>query len=563
MGVTQPRGFLPNRLGFAISPDGASIAYSAKHNDSQNIYIRNINELTTTVISDSEDGTSPFFSPDNKFVAYFAYDDEQLVLMKKPLDNEKTQILCTVLEAGQATWLSSGIIVFSDRTDEESETRRLFKVSDQGGTAEIIEEINSKDTQLTYAYPSALPGQNAILFTIFSEEKISVALLDLDTNQFDIIIPEGRGALYSASGHIVFARPSGLWAVPFDLESRTFNGKEVQLHPENNLQVNWHEILYALTPEGAFMFLAVPESRAEQRILAWVNRDGREETLPVPKAPYYAPALSPNGKYIVTGLADPKNEDLFIHEIASPQSLMRLTFDDGIDRGGVWMPDSLDIIFVSNRDDNGDLYRRPADGTGNLEKILERPFVQAPGTVDSQGNELVFIESNSGWDVGKLSLDNTDSITILIASEGSNNSNPDLSLNDTFIVYQSDETQSNEIYVRPYPNVEGGKWQVSSDGGVEPLWSHAGDEIFYRDENKMMAIKVSIDGDLFRFEPPIVLFESDFFTDKFGAREYDLEYPDGKRFLMIKELEPDDHTRLVYITNWTEELKRLVPPDTP
>jgi hypothetical protein len=136
---------------------------------------------------------------------------------------------------------------------------------------------------------------------------------------------------------------------------------------------------------------------------------------------------------------------------------------------------------------------------------------------------------------------------------------PSLSPDAKWLLYSSDESDRTQIYARPYPDINSGKWQISIDGGAQPMWSVDGSEIFFRNGNQMMAATIDSSG-LFRADPPTELFKGDFYNDDYNSREFDLEYPEGNRFLMVRELDTEDSTKIIHVENW---LHRLTQPDRP
>ena len=138
---------------------------------------------------------------------------------------------------------------------------------------------------------------------------------------------------------------------------------------------------------------------------------------------------------------------------------------------------------------------------------------------------------------------------------------PELSLDGRWLAYSALESGVRQIYVRPFPDTESARWQVTTDGGNQPLWAPDGSELYYRNGAAMMAVPIRTDP-VFRASLPVQLFEGEFINPDDSRRDYDLEYPEGRRFLMVEEFEPEvANTKLVFVENWVEELRRLVPVD--
>jgi len=205
---------------------------------------------------------------------------------------------------------------------------------------------------------------------------------------------------YSSTGDLIFVHAVALWSIPFDLQAREVVGTETQLNPQHDLSVPWHNSPYSFSDEGSLIFLPEPPEHEPQRALVWV-----EESVAAPHASHLAPRVSPDGTRIaVTGTLD-DNSYIWIHEIARPGSLTRLTFDPAVDRGNAWLPDSKTFVFGSFRSGTLDLLARSADGTGNATPVYSNSRPISPSSVSSDGKYLTYSELTNGWDVGLYSFE--------------------------------------------------------------------------------------------------------------------------------------------------------------
>ena len=202
---------------------------------------------------------------------------------------------------------------------------------------------------------------------------------------------------------------------------------------------------------------------------------------------------------------------------------------------------------------------------GTVDRLTESASSQAGYSFSPDGESLVFreVQPDTGNDLRVLSLAGDREVESLLATESSAN-NAELSPDGRWLVYQPNESGQDEVYVKPFPNVNGGQWQISTDGGTQPLWAPDGHELFYRRGTSLMAVPVQTEPS-FTPATPEVLFEGDYVLGTVGGgRAYDVAQ-DGRRFLMIKEGEgAEDESAppsLILVQNWHEELKRLVPVD--
>ncbi len=175
---------------------------------------------------------------------------------------------------------------------------------------------------------------------------------------------------------------------------------------------------------------------------------------------------------------------------------------------------------------------------------------------------MAFHELNpeTGYDLGSVSLQDEPLRKTLLATEF-RETHPQISPDGRWLAYTSDESGQGEIYVRPFPGMDG-KWRVSREGGTEPLWSADGRELFYRDGRAVLAVSVET-ASAFRSGDPRVLFSGPYrrWSTGYSGHTYDVT-PDGERFVMIRESETDlTGGEIIVIQNWLEELERLVPTD--
>lgn len=298
--------------------------------------------------------------------------------------------------------------------------------------------------------------------------------------------------------------------------------------------------------------------------LVWVTRNGLEESLPAePRAMFYAPRLSPDGKQLViTRIDEPgsANGEIWIYDLIA-NTERQLTFDPALDGYPIWTRDGQKIVFTSSRAGGRNLFWRPADGSGRDERLTTGANVQSPWGWSRDETTLVLAErsANTDWDIAVLSMSGNSSTSPLIQTRYLETF-PAVSPDGRWIAYHSTEAGRQEVYVRPFPNINDGKWRVSREGGGEAVWSRDGRELFYIGGMGLMAVPVTTEP-TFSSGAPEVLFPWRY-VDVPGTPSYDVAR-DGRRFLMVKELTPADQTsarpELIVVLNWLDELKRLVP----
>lgn len=309
---------------------------------------------------------------------------------------------------------------------------------------------------------------------------------------------------------------------------------------------------------GSGLLVYVPGSaRPPERTLAWVNRQGVGKELPAPLNTYLTPRISPDGTRLAVQILTAGPQDIWIYDFAR-NTLMRFTFGAG-SAFPLWTPDGRRVVYRT-RVPAFSFRWKLADGSGTEETLIGREFDEpsaTPYSVSPDGKTLLFDRYGPTGALGiyALSLDGSCKIQPFLQSTF-NQSQAQFSPDSHWVVYTSNESGRDEVYVQPFRG-PGGKWMISNDGGSFPLWPGNGREVFFRNGDKMMSASVETQPS-FKAGTPRILFRT---AGYLGLGNYDVA-PDGQRFLMIKEKEaPASSKELSIILHWTDELKRRVPPE--
>jgi len=312
---------------------------------------------------------------------------------------------------------------------------------------------------------------------------------------------------------------------------------------------------YSVSATGSLAYVQGGIERPRSR-LVWVSRTGAEQPLDPAVHAYSYPRLSPDGRQLAVSIYEPEIQ-VWLYNL-SRNTLTRFTFEGNVNSVPSWTPDGKRIAFTSNRDGPENLFWQQADGSGGLEKLNTSGYNQTPGSWSPDGQLLGFEEINptTGPDIWVLRMSDRKAQPFLRTpfNEGAPRFSPD----GRWLAYVSDESGRDEIYVQPYPG-PGGKWQISTEGGTEPVWNRNGRELFYRSGDKMMAVDIATQPS-FAAGKPRMLFQGHYVPTGIKMPYYDVS-TDGQRFLMLKPIEQAESasTQINVVLNWFEELKRLVP----
>ncbi|HEV2521582.1 MAG TPA: protein kinase [Candidatus Acidoferrales bacterium] len=556
----QQLASLDSGLGVALSPDGAHLAYVAHQGDGQQIYLRAMDSLDSKPIPGTEGAANPFFSPDGQWLGFFA--DQKLKKVSLSGGGALTLGVATVPVG--ASWSSQGVIAFAT-----SQVVGLQQVPDTGGTPQPLTRVGKGEN--SHRWPEFLPSGEALLFAAIAGPTSRAAVQSIVTGERRNLIQLGMNPRYAPSGHLVYAQGGSLMAAPFDSRRLTFTGAAVPV-VEGVLQslVNG-AAQYSFSSTGSLVY--VPgDVQSTQTKLVWVSRNGSEQPLAAPAHAYLAPRLSPDGRRVAVGVVEQESQT-WLYDLPR-DTLTRFTFEGNTNLNPVWTPDGKRIAFLSNKEGPLNPFWQLADGSGGLERLNTSDYNQSPNSWSPDGQLLAFIELNptTGYDIWVLRMGDPPLRSGQASSAGSgqgrkaqpflrtpfNEGAARFSPDGRWLAYISDESGRYEIYVQPYPG-PGGKWQISTEGGTEPVWNPNGRELFYRSAEKMMAVDIATQPS-FAAGKPRMLFEGPYVLTGATVPNYDVS-PDGQRFLMLKPAEKPRAapTQINVVLNWFEELNQKVP----
>ena len=557
--------FLANDPPLAITPDGSRIAFRAEREGGfSQLYIRSIDRADLTAVPDNETAHNPFFSPDGTWLGFFQDTDRAL----RTVSLQTGQVV-TVTETQEghngAAWGEDGTIVFA------SFEGGLGRVPAAGGVPEALTTVGPASGEI-HQFPQFLPGGRAVIFTIVDPDSSTLAAVPLDGGEVTHLVSGADDAHY-ADGHLVYSTDGTLWAQPFDPDRLEVTGDPISAGVDVGLTSDGPGN-FAVSRSGTLVY-STPDLTTDNRLmivnLAGVMEETLSDWLDQPRAVH----VDPDGRrvFAISGPRAPTS-DLWLYDLdgGPPVPLVSTTqAGPGEYYSAAWSPDgeriALGVIGSTG------LYWIASDGSMRLpQPLLEEALAGALSELANLGrinvnqwlDETILIDTctiaYSGCDIFALPVDGSDPRPLLATDD--DEFKPAVSPNGRWLAYVSDVTGQNEIWARPYA-ADGPPVRVSVDGGLQPVWSHDGSELFYL-QGSILSVDV-LRGEMMRahlpdpeelaFVRPELLFESPVLLALDSS--YDV-LPDG-RFVMLEPPEGDAEAPFTVVVNWIDTLAQRAP----
>lgn len=537
----------------AISRDGRRIVFPARGADGkQRLATRLLDQTQSIVLPGTEDGRDPFFSPDGEWIGFFANG-----YLKKTSVQGGVPI---VLGAGATTeeganWGEDGNIAASMGV-----LVPLSSVPAGGGPITPLTKLTA--AEITHRWPQWLPGGNAILFTAcysaIGLENSIIQATSVKTGAVKTLLRGGYYARYLPSGHLVYVSHGVLYGVKFDasrLETIGTPAPLVQDLAGNPISGGGQ---FDFSDTGVFVYLA-GKSETKGWLPAWLDGSGKMQPILATPGAYGPSRISPDGRKFV--FLD--SADLYVHDLER-DTTTRLTFGEH-SGPAVWAPDGKHLAFQSA---GNSVFWMRSDGAGTPYKLLESGAA-VPWSFSPDGRQLLYFVrgAETGIDIWSVALDLSDPEQPKVGKPApflvtpADELLPRFSPDGRWVAYRSHESGTPEIYVRPFPASDGGKWQISSGGGIYAMWSGNGRELYYETpDTRIMAVPYSAHGGSFLPGRPRVW--SDRQIDYSGTSNLDAA-PDGKRMLVFMPAAAGPgaagSAHVTMLLNFFDELKRRLP----
>jgi eukaryotic-like serine/threonine-protein kinase len=513
------------------APDGQSIVFVGTSGGSRQLFLRRLDQFESTPLAGTIGTTTAAFCGDGQAVAFVTAGGELKVL-------SLTDGLVSVVTKNASVLY--GLTCGADKI-----------IFTRAGTLWAVARLGGEPTSLTalaageqiHAWPSALPDGRTVIFTVETSSGTRLEGLTLDTTKRRVVLDQARMGRLGPEGRLFFYRDDRMVSVPFDTSTWTVTGSPAAVIDAVR-DLDGGTPVGDVSPAGVMVF----SPYSPQRRLVWVSRQGAEQPASDTPRSYLNPRLSPDGTRLLVQAGG-----IWVHDLRRDVVERVATLNTAANAFPMWLPDGKTVMHRSGVG----LRVQSTDSNTEGRTLAGTSEFDYPSAVTADGKTLLLQRSSpeTSFDVLVAPFADPGRATAIVRTPAYE-AGARLSRDDRWLVYVSNDSGHNEIYVRLFGGPDR-RWQVSSGGGTQPVWNPNGKEIFYRIADRMMAVGVTADGDELRLAAPQQLFARAY---AYGAgitiANYDVTQ-DGQRFVMVR----DDTTvgRLRVILNWRAEAAAAAP----
>jgi eukaryotic-like serine/threonine-protein kinase len=549
-GMTLATGVVSG--GGTLSPDGRQLVFPAAPRDGAavRLTLQRLDTNEVLQLPGTEGAIGPFWSPDSRFVGFLARGKLQRV----DVTGGTPQAICDALGFAGGTWNNDGTIVFATGTGP------LLRVSARGGAAVPATTLDASRGETAHRYPWFLPDGRQFLYVATPSTGGSMVHVgSLDGGSPVPLMASDTRATY-ADGYILYVTQGALLAQSLNPSRLSTSGEPIVVARNVSYSPSTVAADFSTSETGLLSFRS--SAAAVETQLAWVDRTGRLiEKVGAPTDQTYL-SLAPDGKRLAISVFDVSRRarDIWIHDLVRGVRT-RFTLNQGENWSSTWSPDGSRLAFSTSLGGILDMFEKSANGAGSENRVGEaggnNKYVR---DWSPDGSALLYVtgrsRSQTGNDVWVLPLEKERTPKPFLMTRF-NEDEPRFSTDGRWVAYSSDESGRIEVYVTPYPG-PGGKWQVSKEGGIDPVWGRNGRTLYYLQGTSLIEVDINQRGETFEVGTATRLFEARFRSENYlgygPGRVFDVS-PDGQRFLIdIVENEAASQTPITVITNWTTSI---------
>jgi WD40 repeat protein len=529
-----------------ISPNGRMATFATKEADGKTVlWLQPLGETGARKIPGSEGATFPFWSPDSRFLAFFA--DKKL--QKVDVSGGPSLTICEVENGRNGAWNQNGVILYSPDS-----TTGLFRVPAAGGAPKPATTLDTARGETTQRWVTFLPDGRHFLYMAGSHaagtksESNAIFVADLDSSEKSLLLQARSNVVY-ASGYLLYMREGILMAQRFDPGSRRLSGDPVPVAEGVQYDPGFFRGSFAASENGVLLYAT--GAGATKTRLRWFDLSGKPLGDPFGEpSEYTSLAVSPDEKHIAAGIADPSTGQPNIWLLDTRGARTRLTAGGPSTDFAVWSPEGSRIAYTKVEGRAMSVCVVPAGGGKEERLLFLEGRLSAPSAWSPDGRVLA-VQSNapggkSKSDIWIVPMSGGGKPYAIVATDA-DEFNPAFSADGKWLSYISDESGRPELYVVPFPG-PGGKWQISTEGVGGGGFSGRGLEVLYgTPTNEVMAVVPAAGPSGLEVGAAKSLFKMPTFT-AIGGRY------GGDRFLMAVPPDQAQSSRIGLIANWTAGL---------
>jgi serine/threonine-protein kinase len=539
---------LPIPIGFTgvdIAPDGKFMAFDVLSGTGVKLVLRPADREVFEPVLGSAGIFGGFlyhmFSPDGQWIAFTAGSS----IKKSSVFGGTPVVVCDAGAPPRGLWWGSDQHIYYGHINGP-----INRVSENGGMVTAVTTLDSASGEISHRFPALLPDGKSVLYTIkfntiTTFDEAAIAVRDMISGKTKVLIRGGTYGRYVPTGHLIYARGSYIYAVPFDLGKLELTGPPKELFKGGWMNPFSGEVNLAFSNSGTLLYVPRGIESYTLSQVKWIDAGGKIAPLVDSANSYSGAVLSPDGEKVALHV-NGANDDVWLYHVAR-KSLTRLTFGGGNNGFPVWSPDGRYLIYASERGKGQSIYRKQWDGSGEEERLTTSVRSQYPRAVTPDGKTLAFVQDGDIW---LLALDGSGKTSPFVESPA-NESSPVFSPDGRYMAYESDASGRQEIVVVSFPS-RGGKWQISAGGGANPIWSPTGRELYYSQEGSIFGVTIP-SGSAFDYSAPRKLFD----LPPDAASVVGIS-SNGKQFVMVtipsKQLST---TEVTLVTDWFQELNNV------
>ena len=518
---------------FAVSPDGQQVAFVGLGSGRTQLWLRSLDSLEVRMLAGTEGARSPFWSPDNREIGFFAGGH----LKRISIPEGEVRTICESRYSNGGAWGRDGTIIFAPSVDSA-----LYRVSADGGSPTPVTTLDPAHGESLHGSPAFLPAGRHFVFALLGDDNAGVYVESLDTKIRKRLLPHYSQVAVTDAGYLFFIGGDGmLLAQRFDFDRLELVGDPIPV-AENTAGIGPSRG-FAVSASGTVVHWTGDQDFSQ---LTWLKRDGTPVGTIGPVAGFMNVAISPDGQQIAVDRWDVAPA-IWMVDVARG-TLTRTTFDPEYVSTPVFSPDGRSLAYAGSGGTPPNLFLKPLDRMVDSRRLFRSRLQSFPQAWSGDRIVLLTVDPKTGSDLWTISASGAGEPTPLIRTPFAE-TYPRVSPDGKLIAYVSNHSGRQNVFVTTFPT-PGEHWPVSPEGGSYPVWRRDSRELYYREsKGRLVAVSIDAGATTLKVSPPQPLFTPNAIPGLLGGGTFYDVAPDG-RFLVNVHVE----RRIVpatVITNWT------------